>query len=110
MVALGSQWPPLSGGRENSARNINERILDANYDVIVKLGDSDSVKRFRTQTPAEITKIAEKARVKAAKEGDKAEITQISWLVLPEGKKSGSLIVEFTLPHTTNNIIDTGAL
>ncbi|CAI7578813.1 unnamed protein product [Penicillium glandicola] len=33
MVAPGSQWPPLSGGRENSARNINERILDANYDV-----------------------------------------------------------------------------
>jgi glycerol-3-phosphate cytidylyltransferase-like family protein len=33
MVAPGSQWPPLSGGRENSATNINERILDANYDV-----------------------------------------------------------------------------
>ncbi|CAG8128391.1 unnamed protein product [Penicillium nalgiovense] len=324
MVAPGSQWPPLSGGRESSARNINERILDANYDVrqllnhissnssvkvprpvleylksvqelttdliknpigqdwkqqfeqlrqetnqikqdihavriatatvagpstrvrsyvdavknapppthflsshgststnpaspsdllqdrqvIVKLGDSDGVKRFRTQTPAEITRTAEKARVKAAKEvdgltmasakfvaarqlksgdlslslrtakeaeiirchrqvwvkhlwkgsevrlpswgvvihdvnvrslgtntaagigdqgrkqgiikqlltenlfnwGDKAGITQISWLVLPEGKKSGSLIVEFTSPHTANNAIDTGAL
>ncbi|CAG8122318.1 unnamed protein product [Penicillium nalgiovense] len=322
MVAPGSQWPPLSGGRENSARNINERILDANYDVrqllnhissnnsvkvprpvleylksvqelttdliknpigqdwkqqfeqlrqetsqikqdihavriatatvagpstrvrsyvdavknapppthflsshgsastnpatpsdllqdrqiIVKLGDSDGVKRFRTYTPAEITKLAEKARVKAAKAtygitvasakfvaarqlksgdvslslrtakeaeimrchrtawvkhlwkgsevrlpswgvvihdvnvrslsintaaeirdrkpgivkqlltensfnwGDEAEITQISWLVLPEGKKSGSLIVEFTSPHTANNAIDTGTL
>jgi hypothetical protein len=33
MVAPGSQWPPLSGGREKSATNINERILDANYDV-----------------------------------------------------------------------------
>ena len=324
MVAPGSQWPPLSGGRENSASNINERILDANYDVrqllmhissnnsvkiprpvldflkstqdltadliknpigqdwkqqfeqlrqetsqikqdihavriatttangpstrirsyvdavknapppthflsshgsastnpaapaelvhdrqiIVKLGDSDGVKRFRTYTPAEITKLAEKARVKAAKEadgltmasamfvaarqlksgdlslslrtakeaeimrchrqvwvkhlwkgsevrlpswgvvvhdvnvrslginsaaeireegrkraivkqlltenlfnwGDDAEITQISWLVLPEGKKSGSLIVEFTSPHHANKSIDTGTL
>ncbi|OQE08716.1 hypothetical protein PENFLA_c128G07575 [Penicillium flavigenum] len=323
MVAPGSQWPPLSGGRENSARNINERILDANYDVrqllnhissnnsvkvprpvleylksiqelttdliknpigqdwkqqfeqlrqetsqikqdihavriassnvsapnrirsyvdavknapppthflsshgsastnpatpsdllqdrqvIVKLGDSDGTKVFRTRTPAEITKLAEKARVKAAKAtygitvasakfvaarqlksgdislslrtakeaeimrchrecwvkylwkgsevrlpswgvvihdvnvrslgintaagigeqgrkqgiikqlltenlfnwGDNAEITQISWLVLPEGKKSGSLIVEFTSPHTANNAIDTGTL
>ncbi|KAJ5428978.1 hypothetical protein N7491_005994 [Penicillium cf. griseofulvum] len=324
MVAPGSQWPPLSGGRENSARNINERILDANYDVrqllnhissnssvkvprpvlgylksvqelttdliknpigqdwkqqfeqlrqetsqikqdihavriatatvagpstrvrsyvdavknapppthflsshgsastnpatpsdliqdrqvIVKLGDSDGIKHFRSQTPAEITKLAEKARVKAAKAtygitvasakfvaarqlksgdislslrtakeaeimrchrtawvkhlwkgsevrlpswgvvihdvnvrslgvnsatgigeqgrkqsiikqlltenlfnwGDTAEITQVSWLVLPEGKKSGSLIVEFTSPHTANNAIDTGTL
>jgi hypothetical protein len=33
MVAPGSQWPPLSGGRENSTRNTNERILDANYNV-----------------------------------------------------------------------------
>ncbi|OQD91341.1 hypothetical protein PENSOL_c055G01739, partial [Penicillium solitum] len=33
MVAPGSQWPPLSGARENSATNTNERILDANYDV-----------------------------------------------------------------------------
>ncbi|OQD86893.1 hypothetical protein PENSOL_c083G05832 [Penicillium solitum] len=33
MVAPGSQWPPLSGGRENSVTNTNERILDANYDV-----------------------------------------------------------------------------
>lgn len=33
MVAPGGQWPLLSGGRENSASNINERILDANYDV-----------------------------------------------------------------------------
>jgi hypothetical protein len=322
MVAPGGQWPLLSGGRENSASNINERILDANYDVrqlldhissnnslkiprpvldflksireltadiiknpigqdwkqqfeqlrqetsqikqdihamriatttangpstrirsyvdavknapppthflsshgsastnpaaptelihdrkiIVKLGDSDGVKRFRTQTPAEITKLAEKARVKGAKEvtgltmasakfvaarqlksgdlslslrtakeaeimrchrqvwvkhlwkgsevrlpswgvvvhdvnvrslgidtaaeikdrkqgimkqlltenlfnwRDDAEIVQISWLVLPEGKKSGSLIVEFTLPHTANKAIDTGTL
>ena len=31
-MASGSQWPPLSGGRENSAWNTNERILDANYD------------------------------------------------------------------------------
>ncbi|KAJ5212863.1 hypothetical protein N7449_000032 [Penicillium cf. viridicatum] len=186
MVAPGSQWPPLSGARESSATNINERILDANYDVrqllnhissnnsikvprpvldylksiqeltadliknpigqdwkqqfeqlrqetsqikqdihavriassnvnanasgsnrirsyvdavkhapppthflsshgsastypatpsdllqdrqiIVKLGDSDGIKLFRTKTPAEITKLAEKARVKAAK-------------------------------------------
>lgn len=324
MVAPGSQWPPLSGGRENSARNINERILDANYDVrqllnhissnnsvkvprpvleylksiqelttdliknpigqdwkqqfeqlrqetsqikqdihavristatvagpnirvrsyvdavknapppthflsshgsastnpaspsdliqdrqiIVKLGDSDGIKHFRTQTSAEITKLAERARAKAAKAtygitvastkfvaarqlksgdislslrtakeaeimrchrecwvkylwkgsevrlpswgvvihdvnvrslgistaagigeqgrkqgiikqlltenlfnwGDDAEITQVSWLVLPEGKKSGSLIVEFTSPHTANKAIDTGTL
>ncbi|CAG8092743.1 unnamed protein product [Penicillium nalgiovense] len=309
MVAPGSQWPPLSGGRENSARNINERILDANYDVrqllnhissnnfvkvprpvleylktvqelttdliknpigqdwkqqfeqlrqetsLIKqdihavriapsninanasgsnriksyvdavknapppthflsrpsnycqLGDSDGIKYFRAQTPAEITKLAEKARAKAAKatygvtvasakfvaakqlkSGDtslslrtakeaeimrchrttwvkylwkgsevrlpswgvvvhdvnvrslgvdsaagigeqglkqsiikqlltenlfnwgEAEITQVSWLVLPEGKKSGSLIVEFTSPHTANNAIDTGTL
>lgn len=186
MVAPGSVWPPLSGARENSATNTNERILDANYDVrqllnhissnnsikvprpvldylksvqeltadliknpigqdwkqqfeqlrqetsqikqdihavriassnvnanasgsnrirsyvdavknapppthflsshgsasthpatpsdllqdrqiIVKLGDSDGIKLFRTRTPAEITKLAEKARVKAAK-------------------------------------------
>ncbi|OQE58359.1 hypothetical protein PENNAL_c0376G05773, partial [Penicillium nalgiovense] len=199
--------------------------------VIVKLGDSDGIKHFRSQTPAEITKLAEKARVKAAKAtygvtvasakfvaarqlkpgdvslslrtakeaeimrchrtawvkylwkgsevrlpswgvvihdvkswdpvgsrelshanhvttptdvnvrslgintaagigeqgrkqgiikqlltenlfnwGDNAEITQISWLVLPEGKKSGSLIVEFTSPRTANNAIDTGTL
>jgi hypothetical protein len=174
--------------------------------VIVKLGDPDGVKRFRTQTSAEITKLAEKARVKAAKEvdgltmasamfvaarqlksgdlslslrtakeaeimrchrqvwvkhlwkgsevrlpswgvvvhdvnvrslgidtaagirdrkqgiikqlltenlfswGDDAEIVQISWLVLPEGKKSGSLIVEFMSPHTANKSIDTGTL
>ncbi|OQE08720.1 hypothetical protein PENFLA_c128G00361 [Penicillium flavigenum] len=319
MVAPGSQWPPLSGGRENSARNINERILDANYDVrqllnhissnnsvkvprpvleylksiqelttdliknpigqdwkqqfeqlrqetsqikqdihavriatsvaspsarvrsyadaarnapppthflsnhgsmstnpaspsdlakdrqiIVKLGDTDRVRRFRTLTSAEITKAAEKARMKGArvdavtvaavkfvaakqlKSGDlsltlrtakeaeimrvhrdvwvrhlwkgsevrlpswgvvvhdvnvrslgintatdirerkdaiikqlltenlfawsEAEITQISWLVLPEGKKSGSLIIEFDSPHTANKAIDTGTL
>ncbi|KAK4861010.1 hypothetical protein LT330_010798 [Penicillium expansum] len=325
MVAPGSVWPPLSGGRENSATNTNERILDANYDVrqllnhisgnnsikvprqvldylksiqeltadliknpigqdwrqqfeelrqetsqikqdihavriassnananpsgsnrirsyvdaiksapppthflsshgsastspatpsdliqdrqiIVKLGDSDGIKLFRTRTPAEITKLAEKARVKAAKAtdgltvasakfvaarqlksgdlslslrtakeaeimrchrlawvkhlwkgsevrlpswgvvihdvnvrslginsaaeirdrregivkqlltenlfhwGDEAEITQISWLVLPEGKKSGSLIVEFSSPHTANKSINNGTL
>jgi hypothetical protein len=138
MVVPGSQLPPLSGGRENSASNINERILDANHDVrqllmhissnntvkiprpvfdflkstqdltsdliknpigqdwkqqfeqlrqecasnspaaptklihdrqiIVKLGDSDGVRRFRTSTPTDITKLAEKARLKAAKE------------------------------------------
>ncbi|KAJ5804660.1 uncharacterized protein N7518_000963 [Penicillium psychrosexuale] len=159
MVAPGSQWPPLSGARENSATNTNERILDANYDVrqllnhissnnsvkvpkpvleylksiqeltadliknpigqdwkqqfeqlrqetsqikqdihavriassnvnangnasgsnrirsyvdadrqiIVKLGDSNGIKLFRTRTPAKITKLAEKARVKGAK-------------------------------------------
>jgi hypothetical protein len=176
--------------------------------VIVKLGDSDGIKHFRAQTPAEITKLAERARVKAAKAtygvtvasakfvaakqlksgdislslrtakeaeimrchrtawvkhlwkgsevrlpswgvvihdvnvrslgintaagigeqgrkqgiikqlltenlfnwGDDAGITQVSWLVLPEGKKSGSLIVEFTSPHTANNAIDTGTL
>ncbi|CAG8175405.1 unnamed protein product [Penicillium nalgiovense] len=322
MVAPGSQWPPLSGGRENSATNINERILDANYDVrqllnhissnnsvkvprpvleylksvqelttdliknpigqdwkqqfeqlrqetsqirqdihavriassnanaspsnrirsyvdavksapppthflsshgsastnpatpsdllqdrqiIVKLGGPDGIKHFRTRTPAEITKLAEKARVKAAKatygltvasakfvaarqlkSGDislslrtakeaeimrchrthwvkhlwkgsevrlpswgvvihdvnvrslgintaaglgerkqavikqlltenlfnwgEVEITQLSWLVLPEGKKSGSLIVEFASPHHANKAIDTGTL
>ncbi|OQE11198.1 hypothetical protein PENFLA_c078G05909 [Penicillium flavigenum] len=302
MVAPGSQWPPLSGGRENSATNINERILDANYDVrqllnhissnnsvkvprpvleylksiqelttdliknpigqdwkqqfeqlrqetnqikqdihtvriatsvvslsarvrsyadtarnapppthflsshgslstnpvspsdlakdrqiIVKLGDTDRVRRFRALTSAEITKAAEKARTKGAridtvivaavkfvaakqlKSGDlsltlrtakeaeimrvhrdgvvvhdvnvrslgintatdirerkdriikqlltknlfawgDAEITQISWLILPEGKKSGSLIIEFASPHTTNKAIDTGTL
>ncbi|CAG8126494.1 unnamed protein product [Penicillium nalgiovense] len=322
MVAPGSQWPPLSGGREKSATNINERILDANYDVrqllnhissnnsvkvprpvleylksiqelttdliknpigqdwkqqfeqlrqetsqikqdihavriassnanaspsnrirsyvdavksapppthflsshgsastnpatpsdllqdrqiIVKLGGPDGIKHFRTRTPAEITKLAEKARVKAAKatygltvasakfvaarqlkSGDislslrtakeaeimrchrthwvkhlwkgsevrlpswgvvihdvnvrslgintaaglgerkqavmkqlltenlfnwgEAEITQLSWLVLPEGKKSGSLIVEFASPHHANKAIDTGTL
>ncbi|CAG8908412.1 unnamed protein product [Penicillium nalgiovense] len=320
MVAPGSQWPPLSGGRENSARNINERILDANYDVrqllnhissnnsvkvprpvleylksiqelttdliknpigqdwkqqfeqlrqetsqikqdihavriatatvagpstrvrsyvdavknapppthflsshgsmstspatlsdlakdrqiIVKLGDADGIRRFRAMTSAEITKAAEKARTKGAridavtvaavkfvaakqlKSGDlsltlrtakeaeimrvhrdiwvkhlwkgsevrlpswgvvvhdvnvrslginaaadirerkdgiikqlltenlfswgNAEITQISWLALPEGKKSGSLIIEFASPHTANKAIDTGTL
>jgi hypothetical protein len=174
--------------------------------IIVKLGDSDGIKLFRTRTPAEITKLAEKARVKAAKATDglavasakfvaarqlksgdislslrtakeaeimrchrlawvkhlwkgsevrlpswgvvihdvnvrslginsaaeikdrkqgitkqlltenlfhwgaDAEITQISWLVLPEGKKSGSLIVEFLSPHTANKSIDTGTL
>jgi hypothetical protein len=41
-VAPGSQWPPLSGGRENSARNINERILDANYDVRQLLNHTSS--------------------------------------------------------------------
>jgi hypothetical protein len=174
--------------------------------IIVKLGDSDGIKRFRTMTSAEITKTAEKARTKGAKEvdgltmasarfvaarqlksgdlslslrtakeaeimrchrqvwvkhlwkgsevrlpswgvvvhdvnvrslgidtaagirdrkeaimkqllienlfswGDDAEITQISWLALPEGKKSGSLIVEFTSPHHANTAIDTGTL
>lgn len=323
MVAPGSQWPPLSGARQNSATNTNERILDANYDVrqllnhissnnsvkvpkpvleylksiqeltadliknpigqdwklqfeqlrqetsqikqdihavriassnvnasgsnrirsyvdavknapppthflsshgsastnpatpsdliqdrqiIVKLGDSDGIKHFRAQTPAEITKLAERARVRAAKAtygvtvastkfvaakqlksgdislslrtakeaeimrchrtawakylwkgsevrlpswgvvvhdvnvrslginsavglgdrkqgiieqlltenlfnwGDDAEITQISWLVFPEGKKSGSMIVEFTSPHTANKSINNGIL
>ncbi|OQE60176.1 hypothetical protein PENNAL_c0312G08395, partial [Penicillium nalgiovense] len=176
--------------------------------IIVKLGDSDGIKLFRTKTPAEITKLAEKARVKAAKAtygitvasakfvaarqlksgdislslrtakeaeimrchracwvkhlwkgsevrlpswgvvihdvnvrslginsaaglneqgrkqgiikqlltenlfhwGDETEITQVSWLVLPEGKKSGSLIVEFTSPYIANKAIDTGTL
>ncbi|KAJ5393047.1 hypothetical protein N7465_012021 [Penicillium sp. CMV-2018d] len=174
--------------------------------IIVKLGDSDGIKYFRTQTPAEITKLAERARTKAAKAtygitvasakfvaakqlksgdislslrtakeaeimrchrdswvkylwkgsevrlpswgvvihdvnvrslgintaaeirdrkqgimkqlltentfnwGDKAEITQLAWLVLPEGKKSGSLIVEFASPHHANKAIDTGTL
>ena len=325
MVVPGSQWPPLSGARENSAANTNERILDANYDVrqllshissnasvkvprpvldylksiqeltadlirnpigqdwkqqfeqlrqetsqikqdihavriastnananaspsnrirsyvdavkaapppthflsshgsastnpatpsdliqdrqiIVKLGDSDGIKYFRAQTPAEITKLAERARTKAAKAtygltvasakfiaakqlksgdislslrtakeaeimrchreswvkhlwkgsevrlpswgvviydvnvrslgintaveirdrkqgimkqlltenmfnwGDNTEITQVVWLVLPEGKKSGSLIVEFASPHHANKAIDTVTL
>jgi hypothetical protein len=178
--------------------------------VTVKLGDAEGIRRFRTHTPAEITKLAEKARAKAAKEagptdgmtmaasrfiaakqlksGDVSltlrsakeaevmrchrlvwvkhlwkgsevrlpswgvvvhgvnvrslgvnipgelatrkreimkllltenlsqwgetgvEITQISWLVLPEGKKSGSLIVEFSSPLTANKAIDTGTL
>lgn len=33
MVVPGSVWPPVSGARENSATNTNERILDDNYDV-----------------------------------------------------------------------------
>jgi hypothetical protein len=176
--------------------------------IIVKLGDPEGIRRFRTYTPSEITKLADKARVKGAKEagptdgmtmaaarfiaakqlksGDvsltlqsamqaevmrchrlvwvkhlwkgsevrlpswgvvvhgvnvkslgvntpgelatrkqeimkllltenlyqwgEAEITQISWLMLPEGKKSGSLIVEFALPTTANQAIDTGTL
>ncbi|CAG8312335.1 unnamed protein product, partial [Penicillium salamii] len=44
----------------------NELVHDRQ--IIVKLGDSDGVKRFRTHTPAKITKLAEKARVKGAKE------------------------------------------
>ncbi|CAG8410143.1 unnamed protein product [Penicillium salamii] len=206
MVVPGSQWPPLSGGREDSASNINERILDANYDVrqllthissnnsvkipkpvleflkstqdltsdliknpigqdwkqqfeqlrqetsqikqdihavriaattvnrpstrtrsyvdavknapppthflsshgsastnpaapnelvhdrqiIVKLGDSDGVKRFRTHTPAEITKLVEKARVKGAKEVDGLTMAS-AMFVAARQLKSGDL-------------------
>ena len=42
--------------------------------------------------------------------GDEAEITRLSWLVLPEGKKSGSLIVEFTSPHVANKAIDSNTI
>ncbi|OQD64953.1 hypothetical protein PENANT_c401G09713, partial [Penicillium antarcticum] len=35
-----------------------------------------------------------------------AEITHLAWLVLPEGKKAGSLIVEFSSPHAANKAID----
>ena len=34
----------------------------------------------------------------------------MAWLVLPKGKKSGSLIVELTSPYTANKAIDTGTL
>jgi hypothetical protein len=47
MVVPGSQWPPLSGGRQNSASNINERILDSNYDVrqlLIHISSNNSVK------------------------------------------------------------------
>ncbi|OOQ82701.1 hypothetical protein PEBR_37738 [Penicillium brasilianum] len=39
-----------------------------------------------------------------------AEITKISWLRIPEGKKAGSLILEFTSPVPANMAIDKGAL
>ncbi|KAJ6090873.1 hypothetical protein N7499_003587 [Penicillium canescens] len=35
-----------------------------------------------------------------------AEITHLAWLVLPEGKKSGSMIVEFSSPYVANKAID----
>ncbi|KAJ6013184.1 hypothetical protein N7522_003539 [Penicillium canescens] len=34
------------------------------------------------------------------------EITHLAWLVLPEGKKSGSMIVEFSSPYVANKAID----
>jgi hypothetical protein len=39
-----------------------------------------------------------------------AEITKISWLRIPEGKKAGSLVLEFTSPVPANTAIDKGAL
>ncbi|KAJ6176717.1 hypothetical protein N7485_003631 [Penicillium canescens] len=35
-----------------------------------------------------------------------AEITHLAWLILPEGKKSGSMIVEFSSPYVANKAID----
>ncbi|CAG8321948.1 unnamed protein product [Penicillium salamii] len=174
MVVPGSQWPPLLGGREDSASNINERILDANYDIpksvleflkstqdltsdLIKnpIGQDwkqqfeqlrqetsqikqdiyavriaattvnrpstrtrsyvDAVKnapppthflfshgnastnpaapnelRFRTHTPIEITKLAEKARVKGAKEVDGLTIA-LAMFVATRQLKSGDL-------------------
>jgi hypothetical protein len=42
--------------------------------------------------------------------GDNAEIANITWLVLPEGKKSGSLVIEFTSPHVANKAIDSNTI
>ncbi|OGE48058.1 hypothetical protein PENARI_c033G09528 [Penicillium arizonense] len=39
-----------------------------------------------------------------------AEITHLAWLVLPEGKKSGSMIVEFSSPYVANKAIDCNAI
>ena len=47
MMAPGSQWPPLSGARENSATNTNKRILDANYDVHQLLSHISSNKSMK---------------------------------------------------------------
>jgi hypothetical protein len=39
-----------------------------------------------------------------------AEITHLAWLVLPEGKKSGSMIVEFSSPYVANKAIDANTI
>ena len=51
MVAPGSVWPPLSGARENSATNTNERILDANYDVRQLLNHISSNNSIKVPRP-----------------------------------------------------------
>lgn len=51
MVAPGSAWPPLSGGRENSVTNINKRILDANYNVRQLLNHISSNSSIKVPRP-----------------------------------------------------------
>jgi hypothetical protein len=57
----------LSSYGSASTKPASPSDLIQDRQIIVKLGDSDGIKYFRAQTPAEITKLAEKARAKAAK-------------------------------------------
>ncbi|CAG8252064.1 unnamed protein product, partial [Penicillium salamii] len=65
--------------------------------IIVKLSDSNNVKRFHTHTPTEIIKLAEKAWVKRAKEVNGLTIASAMFIAAKQLKSSDlSLSLQIT--------------